>query len=234
MQLHIRQLYELQELDWKLTDQRESLEKVQARLADDSALTSAREREHSLSSSLEELSNRRRSVERTIADYQAQLSRVESRLYSGAVTSEKELTAAKEEQDFTAGRQREAEDELLEIMVNAEDVEAALKDGREKLERIEIERPSEVAELRETEEELTAEISELEEDREAVVRGIPVRSKALYDSLRRTKNDHAVAKVERGLCTGCRLTVPNVELKRARTASTPVQCGSCRRILFAE
>ena len=41
----------------------------------------------------------------------------------------------------------------------------------------------------------------------------------------------AVAKVEQGVCCGCRISLPSTELQRARSDSL-VRCSSCGRILF--
>ncbi len=54
----------------------------------------------------------------------------------------------------------------------------------------------------------------------------------LYDSLRSKRQGQAVVKVERGLCQGCRISLPTKVVQLARTAQKPVQCPSCSRILY--
>ena len=55
----------------------------------------------------------------------------------------------------------------------------------------------------------------------------------LYMNLRSGNVGGAVvAKVERGSCQGCRITLPTRVLQLARTSSGTVQCPSCNRILY--
>ena len=231
---YIKSLFDLQELDQKLSAREISLAEVRTNLADDSAIVLAKERVGSLGARLEELETKRRGAERTTSDLQERMTRLESRLYSGAVTSAKELSAAQEEREFTLRQQSEAEDVLLELMVEAEEVESAHAKALETLQRLEVERPIEVAELREREADISAEIDALRKHRDEITPSISTRLLLLYDSLRKSKNGYAVAKVERGMCQGCRLTLSTMELQRARGASNTVQCSSCRRILFVE
>ncbi len=228
----IRLLYDLQERDWKLSAVVKELAEVRAKLADDSALDSARKRVESLRARLEDLTSRHQSVDRVITQLQERLQRAESRLYGGAVTSQKEFSAAEEERDFTERQQREEEDRLLEIMVEAEDVEVAHVEAQDALARIAHDWPIEQADLRERERRLSDELATLSEEREEVIPLLPPRLLAMYESLRKSRNGYAVARVERGICEGCHLSLPLTELRHARSAPGVVQCGSCRRILY--
>jgi predicted nucleic acid-binding Zn-ribbon protein len=56
---------------------------------------------------------------------------------------------------------------------------------------------------------------------------------SFYDALRAKHQGRAVAKVERGTCGGCRISLPMSLLQRARSGShVMVQCSSCERILY--
>lgn len=228
----VTQLYDLQEIDLKASAAEGSLADVRTKLADDSALISASASTQQLHSQIEELEIRRRAVEGTIADLQERLQKVESRLYSGAITSARALEAAEEERDFIAGEQRTAEDQLLELMVEIEEAESAETVAQESLARLESDRPAETAELREAEERLTGELAGLAGDREQIVPQLPAQTLSLYESLRKIRAGRAVAKVERGACQGCRLALSTMELQRARSSQGIVQCGSCDRILY--
>ena len=160
------------------------------------------------------------------------LQKVEARLYGGAVTSERELSAAQEEHEFTKGRQSEFEDRLLEIMVEVEEVEAEHREAVESLERLEADRPSEEAELRSGEKRLTAELASLGQNRDVMTPLLSADVLSTYDGLLQSKDGTAVARVERGMCQGCRLTLSTMELQRARSSQSVVQCSSCRRILY--
>jgi predicted nucleic acid-binding Zn-ribbon protein len=229
----IKHLYNLQELDWKVAGAEKELAEVRARLADDSELAAARRRVEELAARLDQLSSNRREAERANLELQEKLQRVESRLYGGAVTNPRELSAAEEEHEFIGGRRREGEDRLLELMVKSEDVEAARDEAQSRLARLETEGPAEKAELLESQKRMVSELDALGQRREQIV---PILSPAVlsrYDSLRKSKNGHAVAMVVRGMCQGCRLTVTTLELQRARSAQDITLCSSCHRILYA-
>ena len=228
----VRQLYDLQEIDLRLAELERSLSDVRAKLGDESVLAGAREHVAGLQAQLDDLTARRRTSERAVSQHQEALGRVESRLYGGAITSEREVSAAEEERSFVAAQRQEEEDVLLELMVGAEEVEAALSQAREELERIEADTPAEKAGLREEEERLTGEFARVGQSRDRLVPQLSAEPLALYESLRRSRNGQAVAKVERGMCASCRLTLSTMELQRARSARGVVQCSSCGRILY--
>ena len=96
----VKQLYDLQELDSSIDALEKSVAEVRAKLADDSPLTSTRGRVESLEVRSKDLAAKRREEERTIAELQERLQRIESRLYGGAVTNPRELSAAQEEREF--------------------------------------------------------------------------------------------------------------------------------------
>ena len=228
----VKQLYDVQELDLRTSDLQKSLAEVRVKIADDSALSSARARVQHANDRAEELASQRRSSERTIAEIEERLKTVESRLYGGAVTSPKELSAAEEERSFTSGQRQEAEDKLLEVMVEIEEVEEEQRESGEDLARIEVERPAELADLHENQQRMSKELAELGRARDQIAPLVPAQVLSLYESLRKSKNGRAVATVERGMCQGCRLTLSTGELQRARSSQGVVQCNSCRRILL--
>ena len=228
----VKQLYDLQELDLRVSAADKSLAEVRASLADESALSSARDLVERLESQNEELAANRQAVQRTIDDLQQRLQKVESRLYGGAVTNPREFSAAEEEREFIQREQRNAEDQLLELMVETEDVQSAQASAQESLAQLEAERPVERAEMLKSEERLTGELAGLGQDRGLLVPQLPAQMLSLYDSLRRKGDGRAVAKVERGACQGCRLALSTMEFQRARSGQGIVQCGSCRRILY--
>jgi hypothetical protein len=68
----------------------------------------------------------------------------------------------------------------------------------------------------------------------AATSAIDGRAISLYKLLRDRKGGMAAARVERGMCQGCRITIPAAILQKARAASSVVQCASCERILVLD
>ena len=228
----VKQLYDLQELDWEISARETSLEEVQHRLADDSELLSDTERLAQLESQIAEMRSASRPVESEVQQLDEKIKAVEGRLYGGAVTNARELAAQDEEREFLQSQRRAEEDRLLELMVEMEDVQSAIDATRARLSEVETQRAEERPGLLESEESLKTELEGLGESRSEIMPQIPSSVVSVYESLRGSRNGHAVAKVERGMCQGCRITLPTIELQRARTSQGTVQCNSCQRILY--
>ena len=70
----------------------------------------------------------------------------------------------------------------------------------------------------------------LESNRKQLSSLFDAETLATYQELRKRKG-LAVAKVEQGICQGCRITLPNTDLQRAKGGGV-VRCSSCGRIIF--
>ena len=136
----LRQLYELQELDLRIDELTETLADLESQLADDSVVAEAKRRVAVLESHAERIAANRRSIDRAIEDLQTRLARTQERMYSGSIKSVKEMEAAEEERANTERDISENEDRLLEVMVQADEVDDTLAKGREVVKRLEEQR----------------------------------------------------------------------------------------------
>ena len=227
-----KQLYELQEIDLEAADREKALAEVRARLADDSAVSAARESGAALDSKLAQPTAARRQVEQNIEQQAEKLREAEARLYGGTVTNPRELEAYEAERKILAKQRSAEEDRLLELMVEVEEIQSARDEALLRLQRLEAEREEERPHLLEKDKSLVEDLDGLRRVRAEITLQLPDSVLAIYESLRRRHTGHAVAKVERSMCQGCRLLLPTMELQRARTSQGVVQCSSCRRILY--
>ena len=90
----------------------------------------------------------------------------------------------------------------------------------------------EQASLSQKQAELNSALATLEKKRKDLASKLDTASLELYQALRRIRQGTAVAKVEQGVCQGCRIALPMSELQRAKIGQELVQCGSCERILY--
>ena len=72
----------------------------------------------------------------------------------------------------------------------------------------------------------------LEAKRDGQVDGMDAAALSIYQALRERWQGPAVAIVERGLCQGCRITLPMSVLQKARSGLGLVRCVNCERILL--
>ena len=228
----LRQLYELQELDLQIDELTQTLADLESRLADDSILAEANRRVAVLENHADQLAARRRSIDRVIEDLQTRLGRTQERMYSGAIKSVKEMEAAEEERANTERGIAENEDRLLEVMVRAEEVDDTLAKGRLVVKRLEEQRSTDVAALTLKAEETRASLDDLTPRRDRTWDSISAPVLHRYESLRSSRGGTAIAKVERGMCSGCRVALSTSEQQRIRSAVNPMQCSSCHRILY--
>ncbi len=107
-----------------------------------------------------------------------------------------------------------------------EDAEGALTAARDALSALDASWQAEQARLLHEQATLTAEIAALEERRREQVQVIDRATLALYDALRAAHQGRAVAKVERGMCQGCRISSADdalAEGPQQRRSLRPVQ-----------
>ena len=229
----VRELYDLQLLDWEIQQLEEELSEVQSRIADDTKRVQAHRRLSALETKLGELGPAIRQSERAIEVIEARITNLDTRMYDGSVTNPREFEALQEERANQVRNRGEEEDRLLEFMVETEETEELRDRAKSVFEQIDEERSSELDTLEARRDELTSELPGLQAQRQEMSTEYPPNIMAVYETVRRTRGGQGAALVDqRGMCQGCRLTIPNAELSRARSSEGIVQCGSCTRILI--
>ena len=228
-----RQLYQLQEIDLELDSNEQSLNQTARQLGESEIVVRTRQQLELERQHLEELAKQQRSVEWEIDDITSKLTTAEEALYSGRIRNPKELANLQHETDALKARRRQLEDNLLEIMGQVEFTSKSVAAINSELKVREAEWQSQQQQLSAHLEQLKATRSELNEQRKQLIGLLmPLDPKLidLYTELKKHKRT-AVAKVEQGICQGCRISLPVTELQRARGNSL-VRCSSCGRILF--
>ena len=119
-----------------------------------------------------------------------------------------------------------------DLMAQVEGAQATILRLTTEAENIERAWRLEQQELSAQQEALSAALRELDERRRGLASKVDQSSLRLYEELRAKKQGRAVAKVEQGMCQGCRIVLPARDLQRARGSQGLVQCSSCERILY--
>jgi len=226
----IKQLYQLQEVDLEIESSEQALAQLARQLGESQAVVRAQTKLKSEQQQLEELGRQQHSVEWEIEDLVGKLTTAEEKLYSGRIKDPKELTNLQHEVDGLRARRNHLEDKALEMMEQVELSAASVAALSEELETLETEWRRQQQQLSTDIEQLEVTLSDLKHKRQLVSAGIDPQTVELYQELKKQKRQ-AVAKVEQGICRGCRISLPTTELQRARSDSL-VQCSSCGRILF--
>jgi predicted nucleic acid-binding Zn-ribbon protein len=164
----------------------------------------------------------------------AKVKEVEATMYSGSITSPRELQAMQSEVDQLRRHQSALEDRELELMESQESIEAELAVLVDQVGAAEQDARTARDAVAEQESSIDAEISTETTARTAAADGIPPNLVRLYDGCRAAARGVGVARLVGNTCQGCRLTIPATEVVRIRKAGPDgdvAHCDNCGAIL---
>ena len=228
----IRQLYELQELDLRIGECNGIISSVDKRIGNREELEAMRQELHAQSDSLNQLRVKQRSQELDVESVREKLRGTEEKLYGGTVTNLRELDGFEKEATFLRDRLKELDDNLLDAMEKLEEAQTRANSLEDETNRAEERWQVSQRELVEQRRQAEETLADLETHRLGLVAQVGPQELKLYESLRLSKKGVAIARVERGLCRGCRMTLPTNQLQRARGGRETILCNSCGRILY--
>lgn len=164
---------------------------------------------------------------------EAKASAEEKRMYSGAVSSPRELQAMHADVEQLRRHARQLEDEELEVLERREaldgevaDLETAAAQAQAEVDRL-------TAAIAGQEAEIDAELAVETRAREAVAPAIPGDVLALYEQVRATNRGVGAARLAGATCQACHLALPATEVDRIRhlPADALARCDHCGVIL---
>jgi uncharacterized protein len=79
---------------------------------------------------------------------------------------------------------------------------------------------------------LQKELAELSANREQLAADVQESARGRYERLVRSKGEHVVVGVERGVCGGCHMRLPPQLLVMCQAKKELVSCSNCGRILY--
>lgn len=226
-------LYGLQEVDLRRDARRALIADIESRLIETPELLEAREEAADAQAQADRLRKDQRELEAQIQALDAKIGPLETKLYSGEIRNPKELSDLQKELESFKTHRRKMDDEALGSLEVVEVATASAREAKDEAARIEAEWIAGQSTLRETKASAEAELTRLDADRETRTQGMDRNMLGLYETLRKAKNGRAVARLDRGNCLGCNVTLPTNMVSRVRQADFLVQCPRCERILVA-
>jgi predicted nucleic acid-binding Zn-ribbon protein len=223
-------LYRLQELDSEGDKKRRRLTEVEAALGESEALQQARQAVGQAEERTRKWGVKQRDLELELQGLVEKISREEQRLYSGTIRNPKELGDLQAEVASLKRRRQQLEEDLLEVMVEREDAEAAQAQAQDHLEKMQADWTAQQADLISERDELQGALAELAEAREALLPSIDAGDLTVYESLRRRKGGLAVALLCDDTCGACGVGIsPGLKWQLRQGNLAP--CSNCERIL---
>ncbi len=174
--------------------------------------------------------NDRRALEKDLSALNTRLSRYKDQLME--VKTNREYTAMQHEIETAQNEVKRLEDQMLERMLEADELAAALKRAEAALKEAEQQIASERADLdRQLAEEgraLEAAVAE----RAALAARLPAALLNTYETVARNRKGVAVAAAADERCSQCQVRLRPQVFVEIRLNSGIVQCESCQRILY--
>lgn len=152
--------------------------------------------------------------------------------YSGTISNPKELETLEMEIESFGRTKDRCENQLLELFDQVDSAGQAL----EEQEKLVAGLNAKLEETLKTHESETARINQrvagLREEREAAKGNVDASSLARYEQIRGRAGNAGVVRVEDGMCSGCRVMLPVVQIAELRRGDGLKQCESCMRLLW--
>jgi predicted nucleic acid-binding Zn-ribbon protein len=231
MHADLERVIALQRIDSAAHDARRRVAEEPERLRTfDARVEAARERVAAAKERLSANQSARRAIEKDLSVHQGRLSKFRDQLMS--VKTNIEYQAMQKEIEFAQSEVKALEDKMLEGMVEADDLAAALKRAEIELaaeqKAVEADRKTLAAEL----EEVRKTIERITGERTALVAALDPRVMAIFEGVAKRRNGVAVAEARDGICTICHVRLRPQIFNTVRRNDRIVQCDSCNRILF--
>jgi predicted nucleic acid-binding Zn-ribbon protein len=225
-------IYALQETDLALDRALQRLSDIEAGLGESEELIEARQEMEAKRAVVTDLRARLKDLEWSVDEVRSKATEVETKLYGGTVRNPKELSDLDLDLKSVRAQVARREDALLGHLVELEEAETQLAAAEENRAHVEAGWQAGQQALLQEKGQIEPEVERLQAVRESQPSGIDRASLNLYELLRARRGGRAVATVERGMCQGCRITLPMSILQKARAGLGLVQCVSCERILL--
>ncbi len=228
----LQRLIELQRLESAAhISERAIAGEAERRHALDAEIEAARQLLAGSKEHLAENQSARRAIEKDVAVHQGRLSKFRDQLM--AVKTNVEYTAIQKEIEYAQAEVRKLEDLILERMVEADDLTAAVKRAEAALasgqKAVDAERTALVADVAEQK----ASLERLKADRLAIVAALDPKVLALFELVSRRRNGVAVSEAKDGICTICHVRLRPQVFNTVLRNDDILQCDHCNRILFS-
>jgi len=182
-------------------------------------------------SGLEALEHDRKKAADTIKMQEDKIKRIDEKLFSGTITSAKELMNYQEEIKQLKQSNENLEDRELKLMIEIDEKRPAFLELTEKKNLIEKEFEELNRHIEANVKEIEKVISELKNIRLDVIKKIPAEILKKYDELRKRKDGIAVSIMKNNFCQACSVQISAGELQNIKDGQKIHKCPMCSRML---
>jgi uncharacterized protein len=231
MNAEIQRLIDLQRLDSAAHDAERRVAEEPVRLqALDALLETARQHVATAKSQLAASQTARREIEKEVAVHQGRLAKFRDQLMS--VKTNVEYQAMQKEIAFAQTEVKTLEDKILERMLEADDLGAAVKQAEGELATVQKSVDADRRALTEELAEMKRVIAQVATERRDVIGALDPKVLSTFESVANRRHGIAVAEARDGICTICHVRLRPQIFNTVRRNEEIIQCDSCQRILY--
>jgi len=172
----------------------------------------------------------RKELEIEIQAIQAKISRHKDQLYQ--VKTNEQYKAMLREIEGEEGKIRVYEDQVLEKMIEAEQLEKLIREAGARLDSEKARVAAEVEKLHALQRADAEERERLQAQRKHDALAVDPQVLDLYERLRKARRGQAISEVHDGLCTACNVRLRPQLFNEARGNKAILTCETCNRILY--
>ncbi|TEB15422.1 putative zinc ribbon domain protein [Pelotomaculum sp. FP] len=162
-----------------------------------------------------------------------QVDHLGQKLYSGTITNIKEINTSKIKLDSLKSVVNKTEDEILNIMEHLDSLRAQLEKKSVELNK----KADEFRKMHGTylanQQKIKSVLAQLPLSRQKILDKLDIDLWNKYQEMKKRFND-PLAKVEKGICLGCRMGISFNDLRLLKHGADLVYCSNCGRLLFWE
>jgi len=231
MNADLQRIITLQRLDTSAESARKRLaDEPEREKALDARLDAAKQHVASAKARLADNQNTRRAIEKELAVHQGRLSKF--REQAMAVKTNQEYHAIQHEIAHAQDQIKAHEDRMLDQMLEADDLAAAVKKSEADLaaeqKAVEADRKAMKAEHAD----LQSSLETIVAQRAEIVSALDKAVLSIFEQVSKKRHGVAVAEAKNGICSICHVRLRPQVFNTVRRNEEIVQCDSCQRILY--
>jgi uncharacterized protein len=204
----------------------EKLQKLQNELSEINEKLGLSDRE------LAGLEHERKKLEDMINLQNDNIKKNEEKLFSGTITSSKELLNYQEEIKFLKQNNDNVESKAIELMISIDERKPKVSEIEKSKARIDSEIEMVKKEVGEKTKLISDSVKRLREKRSTVISKIPKDALAKYEETKAKKGGIAVAVLKDRFCDICNMEIPSGEAAKIKDLSKIYKCPLCGRMLI--
>jgi len=227
----MKSLIELQSVDLLMDSCLKEISFIENEINDNSRLVAIQTKINQLQKNIDILNKALNQLNISIETNNSKILSLETRLYGGEITNNKQSEATAIEIDLLKSQTTEYEEKSLQCIIKLEPYENELKNTSLIFESAKTEKNDSKKHLQIKLENLYSKRNTLQQEQSYLFKTVDKAYLEKYLIIRKRK-PNAVGLTEKGICSACNVKLPTGELNLLKQSSTISYCKTCGAIIF--